>query len=206
MHRDPVLLSIGSGRTVPEGWLGIDRKVGPRVFNFDLRFTLPLADASVGGILCEHILEHFTLDDLPRMLKDYRRMLVPGGGLRIASPDALLIASLIRGDDDERTKRQLDFDADIHRWIPTDPMLRWRVANRMAYQFGQHHTLLSAELMARLLEQSGFSQIRSVKVWESDYFGVIPTTHFDRFPAAEHEVFVVEAVKPDSSLDPGAVP
>jgi predicted SAM-dependent methyltransferase len=194
-HRGrPVLLSIGSGRTVPPGWIGIDRKRGSEVFSFDLNYTIPFDRESVDGVLCEHILEHFPLDDLPNMLRDYHRVMKPGAPIRLVSPDAFLVADLINNNQSERTRRQIEFDADVHRWDDSR-MLRWKVINRLTYQFGQHQSLLTEELATDLLEHSGFSGVKSVTPFTTEYFTEPPTTHFLRFPDSHHEVFGIEAVK-----------
>ncbi|KTR52038.1 hypothetical protein NS359_08085 [Curtobacterium oceanosedimentum] len=135
------------------------------------------------------------------MLKDYRRLLRPGGAIRVVSPDALLVADILANVKSERVAAQLDFDAKIHGWDRLDEKHRWRVANRMAYQFGQHHALLSASLMETLLIESGFVDVVKMDVRETRYFETVPTTHFERFPESHHEVFTVEARTPDVGLD-----
>jgi hypothetical protein len=192
----PVLLSIGSGRTVPPGWVGIDLKHGERVFRCDLRKPLPLPDGCVDGILAEHVLEHFCLDDLPAMLTELRRVLRPGAPLRIVCPDAAIVADLLHGHDSPRLQAQIRFDTRVHGWSPDDDLLDLRIANRLAYQFGQHQVLLTGPAAARLLAGCGFTGIRTMAMTETVYFDQVPGTHLARFPDSAHEAFTVEAIRP----------
>ncbi|MGX6608428.1 class I SAM-dependent methyltransferase [Micromonosporaceae bacterium Da 78-11] len=195
----PVLLSIGSGRTVPAGWIGIDLKHGDRVFRCDLRKPLPLPDASVDGVLAEHVLEHFCLDDLPTMLTELLRVLRPNAPLRVVSPDAGIVAALLDGRDDPRVQAQIGFDTRVHGWDPGEPLLRWRIANRLAYQFGQHQVLLTAATTTALLHAAGFIAATSMAMTETAYFDTVPGTHLARFPDSAHEAFTVEAIRPGTT-------
>jgi hypothetical protein len=196
-NRDPVLLSLGSGRTVAPGWIGIDLKKGDRIFRCDLRKRLPLPDASVDGMLAEHVLEHFCLDDLPAMLAEAHRVLKPGAPLRIVSPDAAIVAALLRQEDSARLRAQIGFDTRVHGWDCGEELLDLRIANRLAYQFGQHQVLLTGPAVARLLTNAGFTGIRQMSMTQTIYFDEVPGTHLTRFPDSAHEAFTVEAIRPN---------
>jgi predicted SAM-dependent methyltransferase len=193
--KGPVLLSVGSGRTVQPGWIGLDLRRGDRVFRCDLRKPIPLPDASVDGILAEHILEHFFLDDLPLMLVELRRVLKPGGPIRIVCPDATIVADLLSDRASRRAESQLTFDATIHRWTDAH-LLPTRVANRLAYQYGQHKALLTGPITIDLLNAGGFCEAKEIAPLETVHFATRPGTHFDRFPDSVPEAFVVEALRP----------
>lgn len=63
-----------------------------RFLQADLRAGLPMyGDGSVDLIRMSHLIEHITLDQAKRLLKDCHRVLKPGGVLRIATPDAGII-------------------------------------------------------------------------------------------------------------------
>lgn len=83
-----VKLNIGAGSTVIPGWTAIDRKLGTEAF------PLHYPDNSVDEIRASHILEHFSFEEVPQALEEWRRVLKPGGRLRIAVPDvAKIVAS-----------------------------------------------------------------------------------------------------------------
>ncbi|XVU28140.1 class I SAM-dependent methyltransferase [Actinoplanes sp. CA-054009] len=204
-RKGPVLVSIGSGRTVQPGWIGIDLKHGDRVFRCDLRKPLPLADASVDGILAEHVVEHFGPDDLPHMLAELCRVLKPSAPLRIVCPDAQIVAGLLTGEDSTRANAQLEFDTRVHGWDPGHELMRWRTANRLTYQFGQHQVLLTADTTAWLLHEAGFCGTRTMAITETVYFAQVPGTHLARFPDSAHEAFTVEAVRSPATPSHGAM-
>jgi predicted SAM-dependent methyltransferase len=192
--RRELLLSLGSGRDVPPGWIGIDLfRRGPNVLSADLRRPLPLPGGSVAAILAEHVLEHLPLDDLPRLVSECHRVLRPGGVLRVVSPDARLLARLVNGE--PRLDMLIRRDHDVHRWR-MDPLSRWRVVNRLSHQWGQHQSLLSAEPCVQLMMAAGFTGVRECRPAETVYFGSRPGTHFARFPGAEDEAFAVEGRRP----------
>lgn len=77
-----IKLNIGAGSTVIEGFTAIDRKLGTEAF------PLKYPDGSVSEIRASHILEHLSFADVPKALEEWRRVLKPGGRLRVAVPDA----------------------------------------------------------------------------------------------------------------------
>ena len=190
-----VKLSLGSGRYVPPGWIGLDRRKGQHIVTCDLRRPIPLDAGTVDALLAEHVLEHFPLDDVPVMLRDYCRVLKPGAPIRIVCPDATVVADLILGHENDRVTQQFALDKRIYRWSDA---ATWRMksANRLSHQYGQHHSLVTPELGCDLLHGTGFTGIVTVSADESAYFGDVPTTHFKRFPDSKAESFVVEARRP----------
>lgn len=194
--RGPIQIALGSGRKVEHGWIGLDFKKGEKVFRCDLRKPLPFADASVDALLAEHIIEHLPLDDIPHLLAECRRILKPGRPIRIVSPDALIVADLIRGHHNDRTEAQLNFDTRIHGW-ERDDFIDLRVLNRLTYQFGEHQVLLTGQEMAKLLRFAGFSNLNIITPKETVHFPIVPGNHYKRYPDSELEAFVVEGVRAD---------
>lgn len=190
-------LSIGSGRTVPTGWMGIDFKRGPNVYACDLHKPLPFPDNAVSGILAEHIFEHFWMDDIPVLASECYRVLSPGCPIRIVCPDATIVAELLTETSTPRSTAQMQLDSRIHGWQPSQS-LGMHVANRLAYQFGQHKALLTPAALSSVLTLAGFSDVRVAGPETSHYFHEVPTTHFDRFPDSKMECFVLEARKPEN--------
>lgn len=197
-----VKVSLGCGRSVPEGWIGLDDKYrGSSIYQWDLRRGLPFHDQSVDAILAEHVIEHLSLDDYILLLRECHRCLRDGGILRIVSPDARIIAALILGQEGDREEQQIEFDKKLHQWAEYPPLGN-RVANRLAYQWGQHQSLLEPRSLKVILRHTGFDDIVSLSPADSRYFKDVPGTHIQRFPDSIHESFAVEALRrqgrPDS--------
>lgn len=82
-----MILSVGCGRRTPEpGLVRLDRspEVQPDIaWNLD-DFPYPLEDSSFSAIECIDVIEH--LENIPRAMEEFHRVLRPDGVLRIATP------------------------------------------------------------------------------------------------------------------------
>ena len=58
-----------------------------RVAYLDLTRPFPFRDASIDAVLASHVLEHLTADEARSCVAEIRRVLVPGGVVRVAVPD-----------------------------------------------------------------------------------------------------------------------
>ncbi|WP_433470649.1 class I SAM-dependent methyltransferase [Saccharomonospora azurea] len=189
-------VSLGSGTTVPPGWIGLDaERTGPAVHRWDLRRGLPFGTGTVTGYLLEHSLEHIYLDDARRLLRECYRTLRPGAPIRIVSPDVRFLVEVVAGGTQDWVREQIGYDQEIHRWVDEDELDLF-VVNRLSHQWGAHLGLLSAPWVARMLEKFGFAEITTVSPDTSKHFDRAPSTHRDRFPGPDHEAFAVEAVRP----------
>lgn len=92
-----IRLNLGSGESVIEGFTPVDicgDKIleGPQKGKgMDARH-LEYPDNSVDEIYVSHLLEHFSHKEVEAILKEWVRVLKPGGRMRIAVPDFKLIA------------------------------------------------------------------------------------------------------------------
>jgi predicted SAM-dependent methyltransferase len=106
-------LNLGCGPVQPSGWVNIDgsrrawlaarfgwldrllmrahllapTEFGPMVRVHDLKKPLPFANDSVSCIYSGELWEHLELPDAMRLTRECRRVLAPGGVLRICVPD-----------------------------------------------------------------------------------------------------------------------
>ena len=98
--KDKVKLHLGAGSSIIDCWTNVDiisnearckklnRAWDGRELDLihDLMEPLPYNDDSVDFIFSEHVLEHFTVKDGLVLLRDWHRVLRPGGRLRLAIP------------------------------------------------------------------------------------------------------------------------
>jgi SAM-dependent methyltransferase len=101
-------LNLGCGTVAPASWLNVDFAIGAKlnrslarpiarrifktpwpqnVFIHDLTTRFPWADASADTVYTSHTLEHLSREAGEHFMAECRRVLKPGGTLRIVVPD-----------------------------------------------------------------------------------------------------------------------
>lgn len=84
----PVQCNLGCGSRHHPVWINIDfHGDGKTVLPWDLRRGLPLPDHSCDVVYSSHVIEHFDRDGARRFLRECRRVLQPGGVIRLVAPD-----------------------------------------------------------------------------------------------------------------------
>lgn len=89
---DAPRLQIGAGSSKLPGWLDSDLIAG-RVY-VDLTRRLPLSDASFAYVFGEHVVEHLTERQGLELFAELHRILLPGGVLRLTTPDLRKIIAI----------------------------------------------------------------------------------------------------------------
>lgn len=149
-------LNLGAGFHEREGWLPIDLMVQPPTgIRWDIRWGLPLENASVRRIHCEHFFEHLRFpDEVMPALAECFRVLEPGGELRIIVPDAARYIRAYARHDEEffLAMRELGgaatpFETDIE------------IVNQAFRMGGDHLFAWDLPVMRRRLEQTGFEHV-----------------------------------------------
>ncbi|MBI3331791.1 hypothetical protein HYZ99_02415 [Candidatus Peregrinibacteria bacterium] len=122
-------LDICGGRNPlnPKEYLNVDLAPLPKVdLIFDLRERFPIDDNVIAEIFSAATLEHFRKGDDLHILREFYRILMPGGLLRVSTPDIEAIArGLLAGDDLDvvnqhffgKYKGDETDDLDLHRWM-----------------------------------------------------------------------------------------
>lgn len=111
------LLNLGCGDLCVPGWTNADIAPSrPDVLAVDISRDLPFEDRRFEAVYCSHVLEHLPRDAAPGLMRECRRILRPGGMLRVAVPDLETIARLYL----ERLERALAGDEsarDEYDWM-----------------------------------------------------------------------------------------
>jgi len=80
-------INLGCNTRIREGYLNVDRDKYPGVDLVSDVSKLPLPDNYADEVYASHILEHFSHAKTIDVLKEWHRILKPGGMLKIAVPD-----------------------------------------------------------------------------------------------------------------------
>jgi SAM-dependent methyltransferase len=172
-------LHWGCGDVVLAGWVNSDIKRGPGIdVSCDIRAGLPLPDDDFDYIASHHALTDLRVHEQIPALQELRRVLRPGGVLRLSLPDLdRAIAAYQAG--------RRDY---FHVW-EWDTIAGNFVTHVLWYGFT--HTLFTWEFTDELLRKAGFAEVRRVayRVTASPYPEIV---ELDSRP---DESLYVEAVK-----------
>ncbi len=148
-------LNAGCGPNQRPAFINLDYDWLPGIdVCWDLRTKLPFADNSLLGVYSEHCLEHLSPEDCRHALKEFKRVLAPGGLVRIVVPDAEIYFDLYQM---HKAGREVDFPY-VPAPLPVGftPLM---AVNQIFFQHG-HLYAYDAETMGVQLKNAGFSNIK----------------------------------------------
>jgi predicted SAM-dependent methyltransferase len=144
-------LNWGCGQHVAPGWINSDVKDEDGVdLVADIREGLPLESDSVDYAVSIHALPEFSYPELVPVLEELRRVLKPGGTLRLALPDLRRgIDAYLRGDE-------------AYFKVGEDEVasLGGRFVVQMLW-YGYSRSLFTVDFALELLEKAGFTKVRA---------------------------------------------
>jgi predicted SAM-dependent methyltransferase len=176
----PLKLNLGCGDVFFAGWVNVDlddlRKAN-LVWNLADRF--PLSDASCSLIYSEHVMEHFSVEDGLRIFRECRRLLAPGGVLRVAMPSLEYCVESYAKD---------SWRSDFERWEELRGVKTRCEALNVAMRWWGHQWLYDREELHRRLGEAGFNQCRDVE------WGLSPVQELCDRETRVETLLIVEAV------------
>jgi predicted SAM-dependent methyltransferase len=153
-------LNIGCGQRFHHDWINVDVvPAHPSVIQCDVQKGIPYPDNFFDVVYHSHVLEHFERRNALLFIKECRRVLKPGGLIRIAVPDLEEIARSYLEAMEKAFKREQDWQ-DNYDWIMLelyDQAVRTRSGGEMFSYLGRN------ELPNReFLLQRGGIEIRNI--------------------------------------------
>lgn len=159
-------LQIGAGANALPGWLSTDKNLyAEGIVYLDATERFPFADGSFDCIYSEHMIEHIPWTAGLAMLRECRRVLKPGGRIRVATPDLRVLAGLYFGQGGATGEQYVRWITELAlKDVPPRPAF---VLNSAFHSWG-HKFLYDEELLTLALQRAGFGGIRRFSVGQSD--------------------------------------
>jgi predicted SAM-dependent methyltransferase len=185
-------LHLGAGENVLPGWLNADlHDYGRRdLVYLDARKPFPLPGESFELVFSEHMLEHLTYADGLSCLRECRRVLRPGGRIRIATPSLQKLAGLYDAELSDVQRRYLAWATES--FVPdADEELPGFVVNNFVRAWG-HEFVYDRDTLSHALRTVGFVDVEQHHVGDTGLEG-----HLAEAPEFnEYETLVLEARRP----------
>jgi predicted SAM-dependent methyltransferase len=192
-------LQLGTGSNMHDGWLNTDISDFKRkneVVYLDARQPFPLPDESIDFAFSEHMIEHLTYAEGRHCLRECRRVLRPGGRIRIATPSVERLISLYRDDLSDLQRRYIRWS--IESFVEdADAYLPGFVVNNMFRNF-EHRFVYDGDTLRHALESAGFVDVEEQPVGQSNEPHLAGLERHMRSAAEfnELETLVLEARRP----------
>jgi predicted SAM-dependent methyltransferase len=200
-------LQIGCGRRILDGWLNADFYPKTRnILHLDATHRLPFDDGTFDYVFTEHMIEHVDFPQGQELIRESFRVLVPGGILRISTPDLAFLIDIYRREEPpsrERSSLQTEFlreflrteikNRKLHAPIDFDAFL----INKFVRAWG-HEFIYDEKTLRYAMEASGLRDVVRCEVLESEHEALRGLEHVDRKPVGHLalESLVLEAAKP----------
>jgi predicted SAM-dependent methyltransferase len=144
-------LHLGCGKRFLPGFIHVDAVDYPHIDHVSTIDNLSfLPDESVDLIYNCHVLEHFKRREVGRVLREWYRVLKPGGVLRTSVPDFAALCEVY--------SRHQDLGLVI------GPLF-----GRQDYLYNIHYNVFDLASLARELKAAGFADIRSYRWQDTEH-------------------------------------
>lgn len=154
-----IWLNIGCGKKHLSGFVNMDIEQ-PYDKKLDARKGLPYPDQTVDGVYSEHFFEHLTQAEGLGFLRESRRVLKPGGVVRVAMPD---LDAFVRRYESEDWRGDGDMFKLGFDWVAN----RCEMLNLGMREWGHKH-LYNEEELVRVAQMAGLEPTKRCEHGKSD--------------------------------------
>jgi len=168
----PFKLEVGSGGMPHPGYVHLDYNATSPHVEIQCEMgaeSIPLPDGSVSEILSNHSIEHVMWPRVGNLLRDWNRILIPGGKLFLRTPDLEFICrTYLEG----KTTREAPQDESNMVSVFGDcGPAEWACIKLFAgqdYPGNVHYFCFDFQMLKRTLERYGFEKV--VRVYDQPVF------------------------------------
>lgn len=163
-------LHLGCGARLEPGWINIDAMPCPfpetkspeaEYLQHDLTTGLPFHGGVATLVYCEHFLEHLTLAEGEKLVRECFRVLAPGGTFRVSVPSLEVLV-------EKYNAKDLRFAA-VVGWLPGSPA---QLLNE-GFRWWNHQFIFDAPELIRVLEDAGFKNVQRMQYRRSTTHSIL---------------------------------
>ncbi len=149
--KEGIKLHLGCGKKYIPGFVHIDWDNYSHIDFVHPIDTLPMVKNNTASLIyCCHAFEYFDREENKKVLKEWKRVLMPGGVLRLAVPDF-----------QNMVKVYLKYKNLDHRGILGPMYGRWEVKDKKGRKrWIYHKTVYDFKSLKKVLEAAGFRKVR----------------------------------------------
>ena len=191
-------LHLGAGNISLDRWFNIDLYPDETrgIYFMDMTQPFVFEDKVFDFIYSEHNFEHFSLEDIYKILNECYRVLKPKGIIRIATPDLKKIINFYNKKSDlhnEYNKWEVDCFIPFAR---EKGLYNKAIVLNNFFRCWGHQFIYDFETMKTMLRLCGFKRIKKCKIYNSEYEDLVNIeSHGKNIGEAfnEIETMVIEA-------------
>ena len=190
-------IQLGCGNNILTSWLNTDLFMNDKVVFLDIRKPFPILQETFNYVYCEHTIEHIDFTDGQKMLNECFRILVPGGKIRIATPDIAMIIGLYSENKTDLENRYIHWTVDT--WMSEIGIYNDTFAINNFFYNWSHRFIYDQKTLTKSLEMAGFERIQKCIInlsndevfCDIEHHSAVYNEEFNKL-----ETFVLEAQKP----------
>ncbi len=178
------LVNIGCGPKYIEGMVNVDGNIFQRKdLWLDVTLGMPFLNHSIRGIYASHVMEHFRIKAVRKLLSEFHRVMKPGGTVRLVVPSLEYAVHAFTAGNREA----------LPEWPDKFSSIGGRFNNFLLCA-NQHLSMFDLSFLEELLREAGFATVSREEPFVSRCF-TPQQLRFESDPSLLDKSLYVEAVK-----------